>query len=220
MGGRKRADAEPATTLILSCQGAATAESGTGLEDFHAMYYTPGWGALMTVVGTLTAGLGGVALTQLNQYRLFHTQASEQHRIEQRQTVQSVVEAGMSVVKAWKGFLNEAKKAAEDSSYPIIARSQFEDAGRDVIDSINGYRSAGTNALLVLTNMTIIEKVDAVQGQVETLEQLVYTIQGALHRDKKVAKVQWQQAQTLVASALSRELHVLITATANELKPS
>ncbi|MDJ0006502.1 hypothetical protein [Gordonia alkanivorans] len=51
------------------------------------MYYTPGWGALMTLVGTLGGGLGGVYLTVKAQTRNLLSERAEAKRQNAKTTV-------------------------------------------------------------------------------------------------------------------------------------
>ena len=65
------------------------------------MLHTHGWdlagGAILTLVGTLSGGVGGVALTQWSQRSLYRHQSSDQHRLEMRESIASVLDASAAL---------------------------------------------------------------------------------------------------------------------------
>jgi membrane protein YqaA with SNARE-associated domain len=62
------------------------------------MYYTPGWGALLTLIATLIGGVGGVVLTLWGQRWLYRRQLADQHRLEKRESIASVLDASAALV--------------------------------------------------------------------------------------------------------------------------
>lgn len=77
------------------------------MEWLDGFFYTPGWGALMTLIGTL----GGVIVTQVFQARgttrqidaandRWHDEASERHRNSLREAVAEVLVSQVAVVDA------------------------------------------------------------------------------------------------------------------------
>ena len=67
------------------------------MPQLAAMYYTPGWAALLTLIGTLSGGAGGAALTQWNQRWIYRRQTGDQHRLEQRESIASVLDASANL---------------------------------------------------------------------------------------------------------------------------
>jgi hypothetical protein len=88
-----------------------------------AMLHTQGWqlegGALLTLVGTLTGGVGGFALTHWSQRWLYRRQLSDQHRLEMRESIASVLDASAALhnVKRLVHHTGEVNKDHEAGKY-------------------------------------------------------------------------------------------------------
>lgn len=169
------------------------------------MYYTPGWGALMTLVGTLGGGLGGVALTQWNQHWLHRKQADDQHRLEQRAAVATVIEAGATMgEKSWL--------------YAIDLM------GYDETMTAHGvYKAALRAARLVVDNQMINRDLAAHVILVSKIENLTKQIRRLVrddNYDSKECEALQEQLKDLLDTEYRTKTSSLMATTAEQLRPA
>jgi hypothetical protein len=134
------------------------------------MYCTPGWGALLILVGTLSGGVGGVALTQWNQRWLYRREVGDQHRLEKRESIASVLDASAALhdVKQLVHLAGEVKKDHEAGKYSdelpfpnsVLA---FNKEVKTFDEQTNRFRSQLRRASLVVDDHDLIDKLRALE---------------------------------------------------------
>jgi hypothetical protein len=137
-----------------------------------AMLHTEGWelqgGALLTLVGTLSGGVGAVALTQWSQRSQYRRQSSDQHRLEMRESIASVLDPSARLHDVQRlvrsaGEVNKdraAEKWARGLPLPDSVLAFNEEFGT-FVDEANHFRSQLRRALLVVDDDDLVDKLRA-----------------------------------------------------------
>lgn len=119
------------------------------------MFYTPGWGALLTAVATLS----GVAITQWNANRQTSRTQLNATRIEQRQVVLEILEAVAVLevkLKRFAAALDKGKKKLEDGTFNHTVDDFYSQSYRAAIDQGSELTRALRKGDLVVTDKKII----------------------------------------------------------------
>jgi hypothetical protein len=134
------------------------------------MYYTPGWGALLTVIGTLSGGVVGGVLTQWGQRRLYRRQLADQHRLEKRESIASVLDASAPLHEVKRlvhhaGEVNKDREAGKYSAGLPLPNSvlAFNKELTTFDEKTNLFRSQLRRALLVVDDRDLVDKLRALQ---------------------------------------------------------
>lgn len=142
------------------------------------MFYTPGWGALLTAVATLS----GVAITQWNANRQTSRTQLNATRIEQRQVVLEILEAVAVLETKLRRFaatLDKGKKALEDGTFNHTVDDFYSQSYREAIDQGNALTRALRKGELVITD-----------------KKMIYVLQQLRNSAKELARVRTEAGRT------------------------
>jgi hypothetical protein len=129
------------------------------------VFYTPGWGALMTVGGTL----GGVALTQWNANRQSAREFDDERRVEQREAVLDVLSATAELIPKLARFaklLDDAKRGPV-SDY----NAYYGPAYKSAVEQSNVLTRVYRKAELIVTDKKISAALDGLRDTAKILAQ-------------------------------------------------
>jgi hypothetical protein len=142
------------------------------------MYYTPGWGAVITAVSTLS----GVALTQWNANRQSWRQHTEARRVEQRVAVLDVLAAASRLEATLNGNLvfaiDQELNGTEIDDVDEHYRPIFIELGTRANELLHAVRKAE----LVITVQKIAAALDELNGHRTDLARVIDECEQAVRK--------------------------------------
>ncbi|MCV7441526.1 hypothetical protein H7K33_04740 [Mycobacterium paraense] len=132
------------------------------------MFYTPGWGALLTAVSTLTGALGGVAITQWNSNRQSAREYFEARRSEQRLAVLDVMEPAAMLTPKMRRFASLIDRAAAGEAVQDI-EAFYGPAYKEAVTQKSELTRAIRKAALIITEPKIAEALEGLEKAADDL---------------------------------------------------
>lgn len=172
------------------------------------MYYTPGWGAIITAVSTLS----GVALTQWNSNRQSWRQHTETRRVEQRVAVLDVLTAASRVEAILSGRLVFAIEQELDGLVIDDVDDQYMQIFIELEARCNELLHAVRKAEVVITLRKIVAALDELNSHRMDLVRIIDESEQALRRREPDSAALAEAAARLVTLN-----HQLRTATRAQL---
>jgi hypothetical protein len=153
-----------------------------------ALLHGHGWqldgGALLTLIGTLIGGVGGVALTHWSQESQYRRQSSDKHRLEMRESIASVLDqaAALNVLGKLVYLAGDAlkdQKAGKWREEQPLPESVlvFNKELAALNETTNKFRYHYRRALLVVDDDALAEKLSAIQEIADEIDLDIHSIQ-------------------------------------------
>ena len=170
------------------------------------MYFTPGWGAILTSAGAIAGVAVGAGAARWNMHSILTKQTAHQHKIEQREAVAVITDAIVALADNGQFFHSArmlAKSVEPDGKLDAECLDRFNAEVPRANERVNAVKAALRRSMLVID-------LDELESQIAPLNELIGHYSDALaaarnsYQDEKAFGRQTDAAENVRADMTSR----------------